>query len=118
MVLHRIVKILVRDLLLTVVLEGAAAFVFRVRTLYGQAVVLLVNLITNPILNAVLTVVSFYLSKNLYTVFLIPLEILTVAAEGFVYRRMLPGIKRPFVLSLLLNLCSYGIGSLILKICF
>lgn len=118
MILKRIASSLIRDLLLTIILEGTAAFVLRVRTLRGQITVLLANLVTNPVLNAILLIVSFYLSKDLYYVFLVPLEILAAAAEGLIYRNTLPDIKRPFILSLLLNLCSYGIGTLILNIFF
>ena len=103
-------------LVLTVVIEAALAFLFGVRTRYGQGIVLLVNVITNPLLNAVLTVVSFYLSPAAYYWFLVPLELLVVLAEGRIYRSMLQNRMNPYLFSLLLNAGSYLIGSGILKI--
>ena len=77
---------------------------------------LLVNVITNPLLNAVLTVVSFYISPAAYYWFLVPLEILVVIAEGRIYKSMLQIKMNPYLLSFLLNLGSWLIGSGILKI--
>ena len=103
-------------LLLTVLIEAALAFLLGVRTWYGQGIVLLVNMITNPLLNAVLTVVSFYISPAAYYWFLVPLELLVVFAEGRIYKSMLQIKMNPYLLSFLLNLGSWLIGSGILKI--
>ena len=103
-------------LVLTVMIEAALAFLFGVRTRYGQGIVLLVNVITNPLLNAVLTVVSFYLSPAAYYWFLVPLELLVVLAEGRIYRSMLQIKMNPYLLSFLLNLGSWLIGTGILRI--
>lgn len=117
MIFHRIVIKVLVCLILTVLLEAAFAFLCGVRSGYGQLVVLLANVITNPLLNSILTVVSFYLSPSYYSIFLVLLEILVVAAEGLIYQKMeLPVKWNPFVLSLLLNACSYFIGMGILKI--
>ena len=101
---------------LTVVIEAALAFAFGVRTKRGQLVVFLANVITNPILNAIMTVVSFYISPAVYYYVLIPLEILVVFAEGRIYKTTLPLKMNPYVLSFLLNAGSYLIGTGILKI--
>ena len=103
-------------LLLTVLIEAALAFLLGVRTWYGQGIVLLVNMITNPLLNAVLTVVSFYISPAAYYWFLVPLELLVVFTEGRIYKSMLQIKMNPYLLSFLLNLGYWLIGSGILKI--
>ena len=103
-------------LALTVVIEAALAFAFGVRTKYGQLVVLLTNVITNPLLNAVMTVVSFYIPPTVYYWFLVPLELLVVLAEGRIYRSMLQIKMNPYLLSFLLNLGSWLIGTGILRI--
>lgn len=103
-------------LVLTVLIEAALAFLLGVRTRYGQGIVLLVNVITNPLLNAVLTVVSFYISQAAYYWFLVPLEFLVVIAEGRIYKSMLQIKMNPYLLSFLLNLGSWLIGSGILRI--
>ena len=100
-------------LVLTVVIEAALAFLLGVRTGRGQLVVLLANVITNPLLNAVLTVVSFYLSPTLYYWFLVPLEILVVFTEGRIYQTTLLPKRNPYLLSFLLNAASFFLGMVI-----
>ena len=103
-------------LVLTVVIEAVFAFLYGVRTKYGQLIVLLANVITNPLLNAILTVVSFYLSPALYYYFLVPLEIIVVLAEGRIYKEILQPEMNPYFFSFLLNVCSYVIGTGIIKL--
>ena len=103
-------------LALTIAIEAAFAFFFGVRSGYGQLVVLLANVVTNPLLNSILTVVSFYLSPSYYDIFLVPLEILVVIVEGWIYKKTIQLDMNPFLFSLLLNACSLGIGTGILKI--
>ncbi len=118
MIFHRILYTILICFALTVIIEAVFAFVFGVRSGYGQLVVLLTNAITNPVLNCVLTVVSFYLPRSFYYVFLIPLEVLIVIIEGFIYKKLLTVKLNPFILSLLLNLCSFFLGNIIYKIVF
>lgn len=103
-------------LALTVVIEAVLAFVFGVRTKYGQLVVLLANVITNPLLNAVMTVVSFYISPTVYYWFLVPLEFLVAFVEGCIYKSTLSVKMNPYLLSFLLNAGSCLLGMGILKI--
>lgn len=116
MILERILFRLLYFLVLTIIIEAVFAFILSVRSVRGQLIVLLANVITNPILNCTLTVVSFYISKDLYYVFLVPLEILAVITEGFIYKKTLSTKINPFLLSLVLNACSYFLGAVILKI--
>lgn len=97
-------------LALTVVIEAVFAYVCGVRTGHGQLIVLLSNVITNPLLNAVLTLVSFYLSLALYYWFLVPLEIVVVLAEGRIYQTTLRPKLQPYLLSFLLNAASFFLG--------
>ena len=116
MILSRILSRLILFLVLTVVIEAVFAFVFGVRNLFGQAIVLLVNFATNPLITSITTAVSFYISPKAYYYFLVPLEILVVIVEGLVYKKALKIKMNPFLLSFLLNACSFFIGSGIYKI--
>ena len=116
MIFHRIVGSILVCLALTVVIEAVFAFVFGVRSMRGQLAVLLANLITNPVMNAMLTVVSFYLSPSAYYYFLVPAELIVVAVEGLIYKKTLSVKLNPFLLSLILNVCSYALGTVILKL--
>lgn len=116
MIFHRVVFGMLTALALTVVIEAVLAFACGVRTWYGQGIVLLANVITNPLLNAVLTVVSFYISPSAFYWFLLPLEIIIVIAEGYIFQRFLQLKMNRYLFSLLLNAGSYLIGTGILKL--
>ena len=105
-------------LALTILIEGCGAFLLGIRTRRGQAVVLLANVITNPVLQCTLTAVSFFWSPSLYYYFLIPLEVAAVIVEGRLYKSFLQLKLNPFLFSLLLNAGSFGLGKLIFKILF
>ena len=103
-------------LALTVIIEALAALVCGVRTRRGQFTVLLANIITNPLMNSILTAVSFLISPAAYYWFLVPLEAAVVLAEGLIYKKTLQIKMNPFLLSLILNLCSYFLGTLVYKL--
>ncbi len=103
-------------LLLTILFESITAFILGIRKLYGQAVILFTNLITNPILNCILTLVSFYISPDAFYYFLIPLECAIVVAEGLIYRKTIDTKLNPFLFSLILNAASLILGTLTIKI--
>ena len=113
MIFHRIFFGMLTALVLTVAIEAVFAFLFGVRTGRGQFIVLLANVFTNPLLNAVLTLVSFYLSPTLYYWFLVPLEILVIFAEGRIYQTILHPKMQPYLLSFLLNAASFLLGTAI-----
>lgn len=116
MILRKILFNLLICYVLTVVIEAAFAFIFSVRTARGQLIVFLANTITNPLLNCIITVVTFFISPSLYYYLIAPLEILVVIVEGIIYSKTLSVKINPFLLSLILNICSYFIGSGILEI--
>lgn len=116
MILEKILHSFLINLGLTVVIEGIAAFLLGVRTFYGQIVVLLTNTVTNPLLNAIIVLVSFYISPDAYWYSLIFLEAAVVITEGLIFKKMLQLKLNCFLFSFILNFCSYSIGMIILKI--
>ena len=114
MIARRIITKLLLCYALTVILEALTALPAGVRDKHGQFIIFVANTITNPFMNCLLLIVSFYLSPDLYYFFLIPFEIIVVAAEGFIYKKNISVRIDPYLLSLILNLCSYAIGTLIL----
>lgn len=116
MIFHRLVSNILICLVLTVLIEAAFSFILGVRTGYGQLVILLTNTITNPILNCILMVVVFYVSRSTYYFFLVPLEALIVAVEGIIYKKTLNLNMNCFIFSFLLNAASFFVGNGIVKI--
>lgn len=91
-------------LALTVVIEGAV-LALCARSFSGQAALLACNMITNPLLNALL--VLFGRSPW----FLIAGEVLVFAAEGLLLARLLPERRsRAFGCSFLCNAASFLAG--------
>ena len=97
------------SLVLTLVIEIGLAAAFQVR---GKSllIVVLVNTLTNPL--AVL--ISYYF--NLGWIGKLILEVIVVVIEGLIYyifgKRSGFEIKRPFLVSLVLNAVSFGAGVL------
>ena len=116
MILQRILSRLLLYLVLTVIIEAVAGYVLGAKKRYDQLVVLLSNLITNPLMNALLTVIAFYSSARMYYIALVLFEIIVVITEGIIYEKHLKLKMRPFLFSLLLNLSSLILGYVIIRI--
>lgn len=98
-------------LLLTILVEWIVAYGYGLRKKDELAAVALVNLITNPMLNYIIWVVSFFHLSEVNAAFILAMEILVVIVEWRLLLFSLGGnSKRFFKLSLLMNLCSYLTG--------
>jgi len=74
--------------------------------------VILVNTLTNPIVVLTYWILFFNTNWNT-TLIIIALEAFAVLTEGFIYKRNLHCIKRPYLFSLVINTFSYSTGLLI-----
>ena len=110
------VFLLLRNLLLTVLVEGALVLVFvkRRETLYHSV---LVNMLTNPLVNLILITIgsiAVFEGNSFYYISTAFLEVAAVVTEGILYNKMGDfGIKKAFFASLMLNAASYSFGLLI-----
>ena len=107
-----ILFIMGRCLLLTIVIEIIISLILGVRNKKDLLMITLINICTNPI---VVFIYSKIIKDNLRTIVLLILEIMVVLIEGAFYKKTLK-FKRipPYLLSSILNLCSYLIGTIIL----
>ncbi len=103
-------------LLLTIVLEEAVAVFFFGTKWIGYLLVLLVNVVTNPVLNIIYRWIYLIYPVPPYSLVIIVLEMVVVWAE---YRLICHGLnsneKRWFFLSLAANTFSYTIGLVFCK---
>jgi hypothetical protein len=112
--------VLVPALLLTLVVEVPVAWAMGLRGRRPLTAVILVNLITNPLVNYVVFAfaVSYpELAQNtgLYYALVAVLEVLVVIAEWRLLLWVLGGSSRRLLLtSLVMNAASFGIGAAIL----
>ncbi len=101
------------SLLLTLLLELAFALLFRVRGKWDLTLVILANILTNPVV-----VLCHHLTRALLPSFPIAVATLLLEAgavliEGLCYQRYSQRIPRPYLFSLAANGFSYGMGVLI-----
>ena len=110
------VFIVIKNLLLTVLIEGILVLVFvrRRETVYHSV---LVNMLTNPLVNLVLIFWGSFVPLPVnpyYYIVTVMLEIAAVITEWILYYKMGDfGIKKAFFASLMLNVASYSFGLLI-----
>lgn len=102
-------------LFLTLTIETLLAAIVGIGELNDFKVVLFVNVLTNPLVNIV-HYIAVILCGLPSVPIIIALELWAFLFEGFLYTRMLRfrGMP-PYLLSLLLNLSSYGLGLLIFR---
>lgn len=105
------------SLLLTLVIELLLALLFGVRGWRNLTVAVCANVITNPavvFLYACVRMVSSSFAVHLIGVAL--LEVVAVLIEGIIYKNCLDYQKiSPWLLSLILNAVSFGVGFIITK---
>ena len=114
MYLNDLPMIMIRALLLTIIIECVFAFIFGLRNKRNFLIVMLVNIMTNPIVVSVPVLVLVKLGRKYVFPSLMILEVLAVLSEGFVYKKTLDFKKiNPYLFSFILNVISYIIGEVI-----
>ncbi len=107
-----LIQSLIISLLLTLLLESIFAFVVGVRGKMDYLLLVLVNLLTNPLVVLLYSLSLLFIPFTGIWVQLI-LEAMAVMTEGIYYKKYAISIKRPFLFSLCINGFSYGVGLLI-----
>ena len=101
------------SLCLTLVLESLFYLLVKQKSLRDWAVVLLVNVLTNPIVVLVSVLTHLDGWKNAFLT--VGLEAAAVLCEGVFYKLCAAEIKKPFVFSLCANAFSYIFGLVLLN---
>ena len=97
------------SLCMTLILELAFCFTFRIRSAHDLGLVVLVNILTNPpvvLLNDILSRKTEFSS----VLVVIILELTAILVEALYYKRYADEIKRPFLFSLGANAFSFFAG--------
>lgn len=97
-------------LVFTILIEGLAAAILKFKRT-EQLLLLRANLVTNPVLNLILLLISIWDIQFPMAVYL--LEICVVIAEGFWLFRKTDKGKLAFLYALVINGISYGCGLLL-----
>lgn len=111
--LNNLPFLLFLNLSMTIILELVLSVFLRVKK-KDLIYVVLVNILTNPLLNT-LSVFSFLkFHYQSFVITILVLEIVVVLIEGFIYKKVVEFKKiNPFQLSFILNLFSFIIGLII-----
>lgn len=104
-----ILESMARALILTIIFESAFALICRVRVRRNYLVIFLVNLLTNPFVNAFYRIAADKTGGVTLAAVTLLLEISAVIAEGLIYKNM-TDIKKPMLFSLGANTFSFGLG--------
>ena len=118
MLISDLPKVMLISLITTIVIEIIIAFIlgYRKKDLVN---VLLVNVLTNPLLNSIIVAINYYYGLRYRNIALIILEILVVIIEGYIYQKYLYKRKlNGYLLSLILNLASFLLGKIINNIIY
>ena len=100
------------SLALTIAIEAGFFLLTGKRDKKDLLLLLLVNVITNPIVVLLFWLAALYTDWNTYIV-LIPLELFAVLAEGYYYKKYGNCFRNPFLFSLAANMVSFWAGELI-----
>ena len=96
------------SLLLTWLLESVAYLFVKDKCLHDYIVLLLVNLVTNPVVVLISVSTSFSGAKDIALTAV--LEVSAVLCEWLLYKNCAKNIRHPFVFALCANLFSYFTG--------
>lgn len=114
MIIYNLPLIMLKCLVLTIIIEIVIAILLKVKDKKDLLNIALVNIVTNPIVTSVPVYFNIRYGILQRNIVLYTLEVLTVITEGLIYKKVLKYKKiNPIVLSLILNLSSYGIGEII-----
>ena len=114
MLLYALPKIMIICLTCTLLIECTIAFILGIRNKKDQLNVILVNILTNPILVVSTTLIKVCISIKAYNIAIPIFEISAFLIEGSISHKYLTNRKiNGFLLSLILNICSYFLGIVI-----
>ena len=103
----------IKCLIITLVIELFVGLVITRKKEYIPMFIL-VNILTNPLLSAILFYININYGLDLRRIAWFILEIIVVIVEGLIYKKAFDDLKiNPLFLSLILNLSSIIFGELI-----
>ena len=110
--------VIAKSLFFTIVIEIFIAMILRYRQ-KDLLNVLLVNILTNPLVNSITVSINYYLGLQYRQISLIILEIIAIFIEGMIYQKYLNNWKiNWYLLSIILNISSFSLGLLINKMIY
>lgn len=117
MLMNNLPLIMCKCLILTVIIELLVGIILKIKDKKDILNIVLVNMMTNPLVTSIPTLIYMKIGVLGRNISLILLEIFAVISEGFVYKKFLNFKKiNPFIFSIILNGSSFLIGEIINKL--
>lgn len=114
MIINDIFIIMFRALLCTTLIEIIISILLKIRDKKDLLNIILANCFTNPLVVTIQLYINIkygFFERNICLLFL---ELFALVVEGFIYKKYLSFKKiNPYVLSIILNTCSYFMGEVI-----
>ncbi len=118
MLISELPVVMIRSLLITIIIEVVIAIILGYRKI-DLLNILLVNIITNPLLNSLTVYVNVQYGLKMRNITLIILEIVILFIEGYLFQKYLDRKKiNGYLLSLILNASSFILGMIINNIIY
>lgn len=115
--INHLPKYMLISLICTILIEVIVSIILKVKNKKDILNIVLVNILTNPIVVAISFIINIYIGIKIRNISLIFIEILVVIIEGRIYKKHLEFKNiNPYMLSLILNIASYGGGLIINKL--
>lgn len=110
-----IITILIRNLLLTIIIELAISLILGIKEKKDINNIIIINCITNPILNIILLIIMYFISNNIIIYSLIFIfEIIVIYLEYLYYKnRIIFKNINILLFSIILNTISFMTGLII-----
>ncbi len=113
MLINDLPKVMINSLLITIIVEVIVSILLKYRK-KDIINIILVNIITNPLLNSIIVYINVYYGLKVRNIALFFLEIMVVLIEGMIYQKYLERKNiNAYILSFILNLLSFTLGMII-----
>lgn len=108
---------MISALIITIIVETLLAFIINIRNKHDLINIILVNIITNPLVNSISLYFLLNYGFKAKDISLAICELSTFLVEGFIYSKTLTNEKiNPYLISFILNVSSYLLGLVITNI--
>ena len=106
-----LILLLIKTLSLTIIIELIVAIILGIKDKKDILNIILINCVTNPIINYLMLVVYYFIKNNIIIyMFIFVFESLVVICEYYYFKKYLIYNRNKLLLSFILNISSFLFG--------
>ena len=108
MLLHLLISVLA-----TIIIEISVSNIIGITNIKDIKKIIIINFITNLSINIIVYILNNSVNFNILYFIIVPIfEIIVFLVEGYYFKKLEYKKKNSYIVSLILNSCSYGCGLL------